>query len=221
MKRLRQMVAVIVCVSVLLGGVNIKTQAAAPAINKTKATIKVGKKVKLKIKNTNQTVKWKSSNKKVATVSKKGVVKGKAAGKVTITATVGGKKYKCKVKVKSPKLSIKYSYLAGYEYSSTLKNVEVARFKVSNLTYTAKLKSNGKYDIYAMVTIQRTYDRDGAKAGSKFYIPMNLNFQNNTQLKGLKCEIIGLKKGQSMTVKRTFTDVSPGSYYLVTSGIAC
>ena len=69
-------------------------------LNKTKATIYVGKTVRLKLKNTKKKVKWSSSNKKIATVSKKGKVKGKKAGKVTITAKAGKKKYKCKVTVK-------------------------------------------------------------------------------------------------------------------------
>lgn len=69
-------------------------------LNKTKATIYVGKSTTLKLKNNKKKVKWSSSNKKVATVSKKGKVKGKKAGKATITAKVGKKKYKCKVIVK-------------------------------------------------------------------------------------------------------------------------
>lgn len=69
-------------------------------LNKSKATIYVGKTVTLKLKNNKKKVKWSSSNKKVATVSKKGKVTGKKAGKATITAKVGKKKYKCKVTVK-------------------------------------------------------------------------------------------------------------------------
>lgn len=69
-------------------------------LNKTKATIYVGKTVTLKLKNNKNKIKWSSSNKKVATVTSKGKVKGKKAGKATITAKVGKKKYKCKVTVK-------------------------------------------------------------------------------------------------------------------------
>lgn len=46
----------------------------------------IGKTVTLKVKNNKKKVKWISSNKKIATVSKRGKVKGKKAGKVTITA---------------------------------------------------------------------------------------------------------------------------------------
>ena len=76
--------------------------AAKTKLNKTKATVYVGKTVKLKLKNkhTKKKVKWKSTNKKVASVSKKGKVKGKKPGKATVIAKVGNKKYKCKITVK-------------------------------------------------------------------------------------------------------------------------
>lgn len=48
-------------------------------------------------------VKWSSSNKKVASVSEAGVVKGKKKGSAKITAEAYGKKYVCKVKVKPAK----------------------------------------------------------------------------------------------------------------------
>lgn len=46
------------------------------------------------------TVKWTSSNKKVATVSSKGVVTAKKKGTATVTAKVGNKKVTFKVTVK-------------------------------------------------------------------------------------------------------------------------
>lgn len=52
---------------------------------------------------------WSTSNKKIATVSSKGVVAGKTPGNVTITATAGTKKYKCKVVVWSPDEEVIYS----------------------------------------------------------------------------------------------------------------
>lgn len=69
-------------------------------LNKKKANVYVGKKLKLKVKGVKaKKVKWYTSNKKIATV-KKGVVKAKKKGRVTITAKVNGKKYKCKITVK-------------------------------------------------------------------------------------------------------------------------
>lgn len=76
-------------------------------LNKAKATINVKASVTLKatINPTNAVgkVTWSTSNKKIATVSSNGVVKGVKAGTVTITAqTSNGKKATCKVTVKQP-----------------------------------------------------------------------------------------------------------------------
>lgn len=68
-------------------------------LNKTKLTISVGQKVTLKVKGSRKKAKWSSSNKKVATVNQKGKVRAKQAGKTTIMAKVGKKKYRCKITV--------------------------------------------------------------------------------------------------------------------------
>lgn len=85
--------------------------AAKPKISSTSKKVVKGKTFTLKVKNADgKKVTWKSSNKKVATVSKKGKVTAKKAGSATITATVAGKKLTCKVKVYS---SAKQKALAG------------------------------------------------------------------------------------------------------------
>ena len=81
--------------------VTVKKAAKKIVLNKSAITLVKGKKYVLKLKNAvPKKVKWKSSNKKIAKVSSKGVVKGKRAGKATITATYGKKTYKCVVTVK-------------------------------------------------------------------------------------------------------------------------
>ena len=89
-------------------GISTARAAGKVKLNKTKATIYNSQSVQLKLKNAKGTVKWKSSNKKVATVNSKGKVTGKKAGTATITATYGKKKYTCKITVK-PVLSAKKS----------------------------------------------------------------------------------------------------------------
>ncbi|MBR0400445.1 MAG: Ig-like domain-containing protein [Mogibacterium sp.] len=73
-------------------------------LNAKSKTLTVGQTFKAKVKKVkpskaSKAVKWKSSNKKVATVSSKGVIKAKKAGKATITA-VSKKNKKAKAKIK-------------------------------------------------------------------------------------------------------------------------
>ena len=91
--------AVMVGVSFSLPAQTIESHAASKIkISKKSVITNKGKTVRLKVKGTSKKVRWSSSNKKVATV-KKGRVKAKNTGKVTITAKVGKKKLRCKVRV--------------------------------------------------------------------------------------------------------------------------
>jgi uncharacterized protein YjdB len=76
-----------------------------PSISKKSATLAAGSKLTLKMSGTTRTAKWSTSDKSIATVSSKGVVTGKKAGTVTITAKVGSTEYTSKVKVTMPKIS--------------------------------------------------------------------------------------------------------------------
>lgn len=70
-------------------------------LNKKKMTLKVGQKKKLKLENAKaKKVKWSSSNKKVARVTKAGKVKALRKGKATIFAKYKKRKYKCRLTVK-------------------------------------------------------------------------------------------------------------------------
>ena len=81
--------------------VTVKKPAKKIALNKKAITLIKGKKYALKLNNAvPKKVKWVSSNKKIAKVSSKGVVKAKKPGKATIVAKYGGKTYKCVVTVK-------------------------------------------------------------------------------------------------------------------------
>ena len=75
------------------------------SLNKKKATLHAGEtlklKAKLKPKGSTAKIKWKSSKKKVASVSKNGTVTARKKGKAVITAQLpNGKKAKCKITVK-------------------------------------------------------------------------------------------------------------------------
>ena len=96
--------------------------AAKVKLNKKKTTVYVGDTVRLKVKGTKKKVKWSSSNKNVAAVSKKGKVTGRKEGKATITAKVGKKKYKCKVTVR------KKFNLADYSQTVTLSTANIDQY---------------------------------------------------------------------------------------------
>lgn len=87
----------------------IEANAATVKLNKKAATLYKGKTLQLKITGTKKKVIWKSSNRKIATVSSKGKVMAKAKGTATITAKVSKKTLKCKVTVKEKSSSLTYS----------------------------------------------------------------------------------------------------------------
>ena len=91
----------------LIGPLDVKAGATIK-LNATSKTLYIGKTFKLKLSGTSEAVTFKSSNKNIASVSKKGTITAKKSGKATITATAGGKSYTCKVTVR--KCSI-FSYL--------------------------------------------------------------------------------------------------------------
>ena len=70
-------------------------------LNHTSLTMKTGTKKKLSVSGKHGRIVWKSSNKRVASVSKKGVVSAKNKGRASVTAALGRKKiFRCKVRVK-------------------------------------------------------------------------------------------------------------------------
>ena len=116
---------------------NFKIKEVKPSISLNKTSVSIEKKGKAILKANVKpvaNVKWKTSNSKIATVNKKGVVNGKAVGKAMITASFKykGKTYKkvCKVNVtkaksKKLKVSMKIADAPGSEWKTvrvTVKN---------------------------------------------------------------------------------------------------
>lgn len=165
-------------------------EAASKKINKTNITIGVGSTYKLKIQNNKKKVKWSSSNSKIAKVSKNGTVTGVKKGKVTITAKVGNKKYKCKVKVtKTPtlKANIKKSYLnedgtyvvEGYVKNETYSKLDDARIQVTAYDENGKELGKSSKSIWWMDS------RGQWKVKVEIYVGRNVNVASyKTSLSG-------------------------------------
>lgn len=111
-KRLGKVVYILlICILIvtnMYSGSFVSNAAAAPkkiVMNRKKVKLSVGKTFKLRVKKVKpakaaKTVKYKTGKKKIATVSKKGVIRAKRAGKTTITVTSEkNKKIRAKVKV--------------------------------------------------------------------------------------------------------------------------
>lgn len=116
-------------------------------LNKSKLTLTVGKTYSLKLKNNKKKVRWSSTKKKVAAVTKKGKVTAKKAGKATITAKVSGKKYKCRVTVKAKTKSTPSAPDNNNGFTTTITTDYAASFQILKdyiLTHGATNNSGDK-----------------------------------------------------------------------------
>ena len=101
MKNIKKSITTLIIIAITLTLVMPMTaQAATSKLSKTKITVSVKESYQLKVKGTSKKVTWKSSNKKIAAISKNGKVNGKKKGSAVITAKVNGRTLKCKIVVK-------------------------------------------------------------------------------------------------------------------------
>lgn len=100
-----------------------------PGLSAKNITLQAGKTKTLKAYGAKQTVKWSSSNQKVATVNSQGVVKAKKAGTATITARFGSQSLKCKVTVPISYKAVakKLKSFAGKSKYFKFKTIDVGR----------------------------------------------------------------------------------------------
>ena len=105
----------IVFTMISVWGTTLQAKAATASLSQKAIVLQSGKSASLKVKNGKGKTKWKSSNKKIATVDSKGTVKAKKAGTATVTATNAKKKFKCTVTVsdKTTKTLVAYFSLTG------------------------------------------------------------------------------------------------------------
>ena len=149
-----------------------------PQISKKSVSVSVGKTTALKVNGTKQKVKWSSNNKKIATVSGKGVVKGVKKGTATITAKVSNKKYTCKVTVKE-------------------KEIPVTEVRLNKESTTLEIGDTTKLE--AMVSPGNATDRTIAWSSSKTAVA-TVNSQGVVTAKSVGTAYIYAKAGGEMAI---------------------
>ena len=179
--------------------------------------------------------KWTSSNKKVATVSSKGIVTAKKKGKTTITAKKGKTTYKCKLVVETPKLSKKTaSIIKGKTYqfkvSGTKQKVKWTSSDSSIVSINSKGKATAKKAGTAFITAKvSTYEFSQSVTVTVPATPTPTPSNNNTSNTTTSTQVFNI--GQTWTVpgqwkftinsvkevseRNRFTDKNPESVYLV------
>lgn len=83
-----------------------KVTVAVVGLNKSKASMKIGDKMQLKVKNALKSTRWYSTKPNIAKVSGKGLVTAISEGTTVINASTDGKTLKCKVQVSKSEESL-------------------------------------------------------------------------------------------------------------------
>ena len=204
-KRLLALISAVILMTTMLIPA-FQASAASVRLNKTKIVLVVGQTYKLKVSGTKKTPQWSSSNKKIVSVTKKGVVKGLRKGTATITAKIGKKTYKCKVTVESPKLSsTKKTVTAGTSFTLKLNGTKrTVKWYTSNKKI-ATVSSKGVVKTLRAGSVKIT-----AKLGGKSYVcrltvkakPAPVVSEKDKAAAQYNALINNLKKEKNITVYR-------------------
>lgn len=164
-------------ITVKTNGITLKCKVTVknPRLSKSKLTLYNTDKYKLKVLGGKGKIKWKSSNKKIATVTSKGVVRGKKGGTCTITAKRGKFTLKCKIRVpkhyegysKIPDFGALYGKTAAHRdysdgnsivykasksyYKKYIKALKKKGFVYYQSSQGVKIYMNGIFDIVGVV----------------------------------------------------------------------
>ena len=139
-----------------------------PVISTKAFTITAGQKRTLKVTGKAGKVTWKTNKKSVATVSSKGVVTAKKAGKATITASVDGCKLTCSVTVKKNEYSASSVSNSQVGYGGWFNTTKISYNKKGQLVCKIQIVNNSTYNIEELRNFNITVrDKNGAVIGSQ------------------------------------------------------
>lgn len=157
------MMCMVACLALVLLPVNAQAATSAVKFSNKTATVYVGGSAALKTTGNVKGAKWTSSNKAVATVSSKGTITAKKAGKTVITVTVGKTKAKCAVTVKKA-LKAKAAVALVNKQIKAAKVINTKCYsksiKASNLVFTvnADMKQKVKYSDLTKLGATKMYN---------------------------------------------------------------
>lgn len=179
MKKRIHIIAILIVI-LLWGNVQVNCRAAVPKYNVNRykeITVKKGSKIKLS-KPSSGKITWNVSNKKLATITKKGMLKAKKCGKVKVIAKTARKKYRYTVTIK--KRIVKASDKTIYGKTEVV-NAESVDFTIYN-----------KSDEYITLVLPRLeyYDNGSWKTETK---------KANTVNVGVWPHIVVAPRGQFQT----------------------
>ena len=182
MNKLKKAVVMVLALAMVLTCAMVTPVQAAGKLNKKSVSIYETETVSLTVKGV-KSVTWKTSNKKIAAVDKKGLVKGVKKGTCTVTATDTKTKtaYSCKVTVKAAKsLGIAAKDISVFTGGET---ISYPGEEIKGATYVLDGKKLGKKD-YSTWT-----DKDGERVVSYVTLTKKLTDGKHTfaiQKKGYK-----------------------------------
>lgn len=137
--------------------------AASPKLNHSEITLCRYHSVQLKLNKSHGKVTWKSSDKNVATVTKKGLVTAVSAGTTTIKAKCGKAVYQCKVTVKEYSTEIQY---AAYGYHALTRQMDSIKDLKIKQVYQGSFVSNIPFACFEC----SFKDRSGNKKDAWVYV---------------------------------------------------
>lgn len=109
-------------------------------------TLAKGKSKTIKVSNSSNTITWKSSDKKIATVNSKGKITAKGIGNAVITGKAGEETYTCYVSVAANEAikAVEKAYISIGAMYSQAKRMEEGYFDCSSLTW----RCYSPYDVF-------------------------------------------------------------------------
>ena len=176
MKKLFRRMRLVLFLMLLLTCAASVPASAAARLNLSRLTMTAGKTFTLKMKGLSKAkakkVKWKSSKKKVAKVSKKGKVTALKAGKTTITAKVGGKSYKCKVvvmAVKTVEKEVTTTAQKGEIETVIVDNTEVKSPQLTVSSMSSGLSTREKAVLNTLLSFKTSYPEGKYFTNATYY----------------------------------------------------